>query len=91
MADDSKTEKATPKKRRDERKEGNVFSSKDIIAVASLLGTFYSLKFLFSGIYENVYRNLIWCIQGVSAINELSMEQLREIGISVMEICAVKS
>ena len=89
MADDSKTEKATPKKRRDERKEGNVFSSKDIIAVASLLGTFYSLKFLFSGIYENVYRNLIWCVQGVSAINELSMEQLREIGISVMEICAV--
>ena len=36
LADDTKNEKATPKKRRDERKEGNVFSSKDIIAVASL-------------------------------------------------------
>ena len=37
MADDSKTEKATPKKRRDERKEGHVFSSKDVIVVVSLL------------------------------------------------------
>lgn len=89
MADDSKTEKATPKKRRDERKEGNVFSSKDIIAVASLLGTFYSLKFLFSGIYENIYENLIWCIQGVASINELSMERLAQLGMSVMKICAV--
>ncbi len=89
MADDSKTEKATPKKRRDQRKEGNVFSSKDIIAVASLLGTFYSLKFLFSGIYENVYRNLLWCIQGVSSIHELSMEQLREIGIGAVKVCAI--
>lgn len=88
MADDSKTEKATPKKRRDERKEGNVFSSKDIIAVASLLGTFYSLKFLFSGIYDKIYKNLNWCIQAVSSVNELSMEQIREIGISMLEICA---
>lgn len=89
MADDSKTEKATPKKRRDERKEGNVFSSKDIIAVASLLGTFYSLKFLFGGIYEKIYLNLRWCIQAVSSVNELSIEQVREIGIGMLEVCAV--
>ncbi len=89
MADDSKTEKATPKKRRDERKEGNVFSSKDIIAVASLLGTFYSLKFLFSGVYENLYKNMLWCIQGVASIDEFSLEQLREIGINAIKICAI--
>ena len=40
MAEGNKTEKATPKKRRDERKKGNVFMSKDAVAVASLLGTF---------------------------------------------------
>ena len=34
MAEGSKTEKATPKKRRDERKKGNVFMSKDAVAVA---------------------------------------------------------
>ena len=39
MAGDSKTEKATPKKRRDERKKGNVLMSKDAIAVATLLGS----------------------------------------------------
>ena len=88
MADDSKTEKATPKKRRDQRKEGNVFSSKDIIAVVSLLGTFYSLKFLFPAIYEMVTENMLWFIHGVSSINELSLDTLREIGINAIKVCA---
>ena len=44
MAGDSKTEKATPKKRRDERKKGNVMMSKDVVAVATLLGTLVMLR-----------------------------------------------
>ena len=48
MAEGSKTEKATPKKRRDERKKGNVFMSRDAVAVASLLGTFGTLWILTS-------------------------------------------
>ena len=43
MAGD-KTEKATPKKRRDERKKGNVMMSKDVVAVATLLGSLVMLK-----------------------------------------------
>lgn len=39
MAGDSKTEKATPKRRRDERKKGNVLMSKDATAVATLMGS----------------------------------------------------
>lgn len=46
MAEGNKTEKATPKKRRDERKKGNVFKSQDAIAVAGLLGTFATLWML---------------------------------------------
>ena len=46
MAEGSKTEKATPKKRRDERKKGNVFMSRDAVAVTSLLGTFATLWLL---------------------------------------------
>ena len=46
MPEGNKTEKATPKKRRDERKKGNVFMSKDAVAVASLLGTFAALWLL---------------------------------------------
>ena len=37
MADSQKTEKATPKKRRDERKKGNVFMSNDAVSVAVLI------------------------------------------------------
>ena len=47
MADQSKTEKAIPKKRQDERKKGNVFISKDVVNVVSLLGIFVGLKILF--------------------------------------------
>ena len=54
MADQSKTEKATPKKRQDERKKGNVFISKDVVNVVSLLGIFVGLKILFPWIYINL-------------------------------------
>ena len=40
MAESNKTEKATPKKRRDERKKGNVFQSKDVVSVVLLLIAF---------------------------------------------------
>ncbi len=46
MADSSKTEKATPKKRRDERKKGNVFLSKDVISVATLAVSFFTFFLL---------------------------------------------
>ena len=58
MADGSKTEKATPKKRRDERKKGNVFLSKDAISVATLLGsfcTFYALAGFIGGQLEGFF------------------------------------
>ncbi|BDF72407.1 flagellar biosynthesis protein FlhB [Oscillospiraceae bacterium] len=44
MPEGNKTEKATPKKRRDERKKGNVFLSNDAVAVASLIGCFAVLR-----------------------------------------------
>ncbi len=44
---EEKTEKATPKKRGDQRKEGNVFQSKEIIIAATLVATFVSFRFLY--------------------------------------------
>lgn len=41
-----KTEKATPKRKRDERKKGNIFQSREVVVVLSLLATFYGLKLL---------------------------------------------
>ena len=37
MAETNKTEKATPKKRRDERKKGNAYQSKDVISIVVLI------------------------------------------------------
>ena len=37
MAETNKTEKATPKKKRDERKKGNAFQSRDVISVVILI------------------------------------------------------
>lgn len=39
-----KTEKATPKRRKDERKKGNVLQSKDIVSAISIIAMFYGLK-----------------------------------------------
>lgn len=47
-----KTEKATPKKRRDERKKGNIFQSKDITTIASIIMSFYVLKSWMPNIYR---------------------------------------
>lgn len=46
MPGEEKTEKATPKRKQDERKKGNVFQSKDLVTVFSLVIMFYSLKLL---------------------------------------------
>ena len=56
MAGD-KTEKATPKKRRDERKKGNVMMSKDVVAVATLLGSLVMLRVM-SGVVVEQAQNL---------------------------------
>lgn len=41
-----KTEKATPKRRSDERKKGNIFQSKEITTVATMIVMFYALKLI---------------------------------------------
>lgn len=49
-----KTEKATPKKRKDERKKGNVFLSRDAVTAVSLIASFYALKMFAPSIFTNV-------------------------------------
>jgi len=51
-----KTEKATSKKRKDERKKGHVALSKDIVNVASIMIMFFSLSLWFPFIYSFVGR-----------------------------------
>lgn len=72
MAGDSKTEKATPKKRRDERKKGHVAVSKDVVMVASLLGIFMMLKLLFPFMYKTLRNYMIKYISLAPAAETLS-------------------
>ena len=62
MADDSKTEQATPKKRRDERKKGNVYLSQDAVAVTSLLGSVAMLRLTFANAAVLIGRFMTECI-----------------------------
>lgn len=66
MAEGNKTEKATPKKRRDERKKGNVFMSRDAVAVATLLGTFATLWLISSSFTEELGKFMRLCFDIMS-------------------------
>ena len=81
MASDEKTEKATPKKRRDQRKKGHVASSKDVIVVASLIGCFYCLQMLFPSIYRALRDALIFQVSSIAEMEELSLNNLQIIGM----------
>ena len=62
MADSSKTEKATPKKRRDERKKGNVFLSQDAVSVATLLGAMAAFFLLGPYIADQIMGYISFCV-----------------------------
>ncbi len=54
MADGSKTEKATPKKRQDERKKGNVLLSQDVVSVVTLAASLFALMLLGKNIVSDL-------------------------------------
>ena len=56
-----KTEKATPKRRRDERKKGNVLMSKDVTAVATLIGSYAIVQIMADSILEHLDQFLALC------------------------------
>ncbi|MBD5084757.1 MAG: flagellar biosynthesis protein FlhB [Clostridiales bacterium] len=65
MPEGNKTEKATPKKRRDERKKGNVFKSQDAVAVAGLLTTFATLWLLTGAFTDQLGGFMALCLTTV--------------------------
>ncbi len=75
-----KTEKATAKKRRDERKEGHVPVSKDVVVVVSLLGIFCCLRLLFPMMYEALQDAMRFQISAVGGMDELSFANQQQVG-----------
>lgn len=85
MAGDSKTEKATPKKRRDERKKGNIFVSKDMVTVASLIGMFFILKLIFPSIYTTLKGFTLRILDFAATKDDLTMSLGRELTASFVK------
>ncbi len=89
MADGSKTEKATPKRRRDERKRGHVAMSRDVIAVASLIAAYAMLRILAPTIVEMTTAFMVYCMGDV-ALSGLSFEGMMEaVGSKLVEAIAM--
>jgi len=79
MADNGKTEKATEKKRRDERKKGNVFHSKDVVNAFGLLITVFLLKLVISPIFSFLQNSLKTRITTINSITELTPKTALEL------------
>ena len=90
MANDSKTEKATSKKRRDERKKGNTFMSKDIVSAVALFIIFMYLKKVFPYMYETMEAFIQKFMNYAGSVDEISTEFLTQIFVdSVIQFSIV--
>lgn len=88
MAADSKTEKATPKKRRDERKKGHVMMSRDVVIACSLLGIFSALRLLMPWIAQNMGGFLTRYISLLATTEAVDTDFAQIVTIDVVETFA---
>jgi flagellar biosynthetic protein FlhB len=87
-----KTEQATPKRKHDERKKGNVFLSQEIITVATMLVPFIVLKILGSTILGQIKMSLHDFIGLGVSMEEVTVNQLPTLfykGLAVFAIAVL--
>lgn len=77
MADEDKTEEATPKKRQDERKKGNIFQSRDITVAVFIFVSFFALKLLFPYMRQGVEDNMVYFLRLGQSLNTLGVREAR--------------
>jgi flagellar biosynthesis protein FlhB len=73
-ADSSKTEKATPKKREEERKKGNIFQSSDVISAVSILALFYTMKLALPFIYQYMTNFMTKYVADIKTVHVLTAD-----------------
>lgn len=92
MAETNKTEKATPKKRRDERKKGNAYQSKDVISIVVLIVGFVLISKLggfVAGQIKLLYVKQITMMEGLHDMTVATCMQVFREGLQVFFITAV--
>jgi len=73
VAETNKTEKATPKKRRDERKKGNAFQSRDVVSVVILIVGFVLISKLGSFIMIQIKELYFSDLEKMANLYELTI------------------
>ena len=73
-----KTEKATPKRKQDERKKGNVFLSQEVVTVLTLLAVFYTLKAMMPFIFSTLEESITHFAGLGSEVGEITLDSLRD-------------
>jgi len=77
MAAEEKTEQATPKKKQDERKKGNIFQSQEVIIVFTLIVSFYAVQFLGPMLLSAVEQNLQKFIGLMATVDYVGQTEIR--------------
>jgi flagellar biosynthetic protein FlhB len=84
LPEQEKTEQATPKKRQDERKKGNIFMSKDIITIVSLIVGFYAVSMFIGGFITGIQDFYAVNMERIATMKTLTSEGVMEISIEFL-------
>lgn len=85
MPEEEKTEEATPKKRKDERKKGNVLQSKDMNTAFFIFISFFSLYLLVPYLYQNIAKLMIYFFSIGDSVTTLGMGDARAMSMQLLE------
>ncbi len=88
MAETNKTEKATPKKRKDERKKGNAYQSKDVISIVVVIVGFVLVSNLVGFIARQISQLYLKQAARMEVLHEItiatSMQIYRELALTFL-------
>jgi flagellar biosynthetic protein FlhB len=73
-----KTESATAKRRQDERKKGNIFMSKEIVTLLTMIVSFYAFSFFIENLIHQIMVNYASQIERIATIDTLTYEEVRQ-------------
>ncbi len=74
-----KTEQATPKRKKDERKKGNVFSSKDLVAAFYMLITFFTISAFSQPMYKTLCESMTYWLNISGRASSITTEDMSSI------------
>lgn len=89
MAGEDKTEKATPKKRRDQRKEGNVLQSKEIVTAFSVAGIFAGAALLAKLILQQCISITGEIFAEIGTVTEVNTEFVIQLYVRVLTVLVI--